>query len=176
MAYVKAVVLSRCRDDCARPKRLQASLAISARGDALAALCQRLVRAAPALHRPLLDKLHGRANGWPAPTESKASSLQREVARTWTACCVDIRKFASALAEQRPGGETAASYEALCEMGAARSDADDPTAVFGVVPPSLLPEDVAGGASRETEVRVDAQSRGNDVEDASSDVDARRDE
>ena len=38
------------------------------------------------------------------------------------------------------------------------------------------PEDVAGGASRETEVRVDAQSRGNDVEDASSDVDARRDE
>ena len=88
---------------------------LSARGDALDALCQRLVRAAPALQRPLLDKLHGRANSWPSPTESKASSLQREVARTWTACCVDIRKFASALAEQRPGGETAASYEALCD-------------------------------------------------------------
>ena len=85
---------------------------LSARGGALDALCQRLVSAAPALQRPLLDKLHGRASSWPGPTESKASSLQREIARTWTACCVDIRRFASALAEQRPGGETAASYEA----------------------------------------------------------------
>jgi hypothetical protein len=84
---------------------------LSARGDALDELCQRLVRAAPALQRPLLDKLHGRASSWPAPTAAKASSL-REIARMWTACCVDIRKFASALTEQQPGGDTAASYEA----------------------------------------------------------------
>ena len=37
------------------------------------------------------------------------------------------------------------SYEALCEMGAAHADVDDPTAVFGVVPPSLRWKDVIAG-------------------------------
>jgi len=39
------------------------------------------------------------------------------------------------------------SYEALCEMGAANTAADDPTVVFGVVPPSLRRRDVATGGT-----------------------------
>ena len=64
---------------------------LRASGDALNDAAQRLVARHPTARRPLLDRLHGRADQWPAVPQL------RSVERLWTQCEGEIRRYADAI-------------------------------------------------------------------------------